>query len=324
MSSQNVVYTPFVSIIIPVYNGKRTIRLCLDAILRQDYPHERYEVIVVDNNSKDGTPEIVQEYPVRLFYEREIQGPHAATNTGLRQACGELVVFTDSDCIAEPNWLSNMVAPFADETVVAVGGRIEAYKPEGRVERFLGEEIRPFTNCVRLSKDFPASILTGNGAYRLEALREVGFFNANLYTGAEVDLAWRVQWHTGKKAVRADNAVIYHKFEPGVRRLFRHFHLYGFSEIVLGTLYHKLPGYPRQPIDQVGIMLRQVGSLFIYLASIVYRSLLVLIGRRDKEEIYKPMLWFVSECGSLYGKLQGMWLTRLYTKQFWLKGPKVV
>ena len=192
---------PFVSIVIPAYNAAHTIRLCLDAIQQSDYPKEQYEVIVVDNNSTDDTPAIVSQYPVKLRFEREIQGPHAATNTGVRQAKGEIIVFTDSDCVPEPRWLRTLVDAFVDEEVIAAGGKIEAHQPRTRIEWFLQEEVNLFRNCVRLTESFPASVITGNAAYRASALRQVGLFNANLYTGAEVDLAWRVQWTTGKKVV---------------------------------------------------------------------------------------------------------------------------
>ncbi|MCC7354413.1 MAG: glycosyltransferase [Anaerolineae bacterium] len=314
---------PFVSIVIPAYNAAGTIRLCLDAILKSDYPRDRFEVIVVDNNSTDDTPEIVSQYPVRLFYEREIQGPHAATNTGVRQAQGEIIVFTDSDCVPEPGWLRALVAPFADPEVVAAGGRIEAYQPSSRVEKFLGEEIRPFRNCVRLSESFPASIITGNAAYRAEAFRAAGMFNPNMYTGSEVDLSWRVQWITGKKVAYVPDAVVYHKFSPGVRRLFRHFRIYGYSEIMLGTLY-KDAGYPRSPKVQLRVMLSQCRALLTYLASLIYRSLTALFRRKGMDYVLSPALWFVAESGSLCGKIEALWLTRFYRKQFWAEHPRVI
>jgi len=314
---------PFVSIIIPAYNAAGTIRLCLDAIQQLDYPKERYEVIVVDNNSTDGTPEIVSGYPVRLLYERELRGPHAATNTGIREAQGDIIVFTDSDCVPEKTWLRALVAPFADEEVIATGGLIEAYQPASRVERFL-QQAKPFRNCIRMSESFPASIITGNAAYRAEALHTVGLFNANMYTGAEVDLAWRVQWATGKKVVYVPEAVVYHKFSPSVRRLFRHFRIYGYSEIMLGALYKNIPGYPRSPREQLRIILHQGGALLTYLASLGYRSLTAWFRNQELDYALWPALWLVAESGNMCGKLEALWATRFYRRQFWADGPRVI
>jgi cellulose synthase/poly-beta-1,6-N-acetylglucosamine synthase-like glycosyltransferase len=313
---------PLVSIVIPVYNGKRTIRLCLDAIQQLDYPKERYEVLVVDNNSTDGTPEIVAEYPARLLYERELQGPHAATNTGVRQARGEIIAFTDSDCVPAPGWLRALVAPFADEEIVAAGGKIEAYQPSSRVERFI-QVMKPLKNCLQMSDTFPVSLITANAAYRADALHAVGLFNANMYTGSEVDLAWRVQRLTKKKVAYAPDAVIYHKFSPSLRQLFRHQRIYGISEIMLGTLY-KDSGYSRPPGAQMRLMFSQVRSLFIYMFSLVYRALTASVRKRDLDYVLFPALWLIAETGSLCGKVEGLWLTRFYRKQFWAKGPRVI
>lgn len=317
-------HLPTVSIVIPVYNGTRTIRQCLDAILQVDYPQDRYEVIVVDNNSDDGTPEMVRQYPVKLTYETRLQGPHAATNTGLREVHGEIVVFTDSDCVPEKEWLRRLVAPFADPEVVAVGGQIEPYQPKTRVERFLGYEIRPFNNCVEMAEGFPRSVLTGNAAYRTQAVMDAGMFNENLYTGSEVDLAWRVQWQTGKRVASARDAVVYHMFSSGIKRLFRHFKIYGYSEVLLATLYKDMPDYPRNPRAQAKIMLRQVRALMTYLMSIVYRGVTGPLRGKDGDYISTPVLWLVAESGSIYGKLLCMWHTRYYRKQFWVDGPKVI
>lgn len=316
--------SPFVSIVIPVYNGAKTIRLCLDAISQLDYPRARYEVIVVDNNSTDGTPEIVRQHPARLLYERELQGPHAATNTGVRQAQGEIIAFTDSDCIPEKGWLRALIAPFTDESVVATGGRIDAYRPTTRIEKFLQDEVGLFRNCVRINDTFPASIITGNAAYRAEALRQVGLFNANMYTGAEVDLAWRVQWATGKEVVYVDEAVVYHIFKPTLRRMFRHFRIYGYSEIMLATLYKDVPNYPRTPEEQRRVMLRQAKALLTYLASLVYRALTTLFRRRGADYVTSPALWFIAESANIYGKLEALWATRYYRKRFWEDGPRVI
>lgn len=308
---------PLVSIVIPVYNGAGTIQLCLDALFQLDYPPDRVEIIVVDNNSTDGTPDIVSRYPVRLLYEREIQGPHAATNTGIRQAAGEIIAFTDSDCIAASGWLKALVAPFAEDNVVATGGKIEAYQPRSRVERFL-QEIDMFRNGVRMADSFPVSLITGNAAYRSDAVRKVGLFNPYMYTGSEVDLSWRVQWATKKNVVYVPEAVVYHKFSASPRRLFRHFRIYGYSEIMLGTL-HKNAGYPRGQSEQLRIMLRQVRALTTYAFSFAYHVIGGTLRKRDLDYVLKPVLWMIAESGSLCGKVEALWRTRFYRRQFWLE-----
>ncbi|MBN1371963.1 MAG: glycosyltransferase [Anaerolineaceae bacterium] len=317
-------FAPSVSIVIPVYNGTRTVRHCLDAVFGQDYPREQMEVIVVDNNSTDGTPEVVQAYPVKLLYERDIQGPHAATNTGVLAAQGDILVFTDSDCVPEPDWLRKLVAPFADESVVGTGGAIEAYQPSTRVERFL-DAMKPFKNAYRGSESFPAALVTGNCAIRRADFLKAGLFNPNMYTGAETDLSYRVQLQSGKRAVPVPDAVVYHMFSPNVKRLGRHFYIYGYSEILLGTIYKDHPGYPWPPRAQARMMLRQVGALFTYVASLVYRTLTYPFRKGvDRDYLWWPILWMVVESNSLRGKVEGLFMTRFYRRKFWEKGVRVI
>jgi glycosyltransferase involved in cell wall biosynthesis len=99
---------PLVSVIIPVYNDAARLRRCLLALAEQTYP--RYEVIVVDNGSADDVAAAVAGLPfVRLCAEAR-PGSYAARNAGLAQARGDLLAFTDSDCVPEPGWIAAGVA----------------------------------------------------------------------------------------------------------------------------------------------------------------------------------------------------------------------
>ena len=99
---------PFISIIVPVYNGENIIGACLKSLLAQDYPKDKYEVIAVDNNSKDKTADIIKEYSVHYLFESKVQGSYAARNTGVRHAKGEILAFTDADCVADKGWLKKV------------------------------------------------------------------------------------------------------------------------------------------------------------------------------------------------------------------------
>ena len=89
---------PFVSVIIPVLNGERTIRECLVSLLRVDYLPERGEILVVDNGSTDRTAEIINSFPVRYLGE-ERRGKSYARNRGIEASKGEILAFTDADCV---------------------------------------------------------------------------------------------------------------------------------------------------------------------------------------------------------------------------------
>src|SRR5262245_46024865 len=101
---------PFVSVIIPVYNNPDGLRRCLHALEAQTYPKSRYEIIVVDNGSDTPPADMVRAFDRVTLLEEAVPSSYAARNRGLAQARGEVIAFTDSDCIPAPDWLAHGVA----------------------------------------------------------------------------------------------------------------------------------------------------------------------------------------------------------------------
>jgi glycosyltransferase involved in cell wall biosynthesis len=97
-----------VSVVVPFYNSERYIGRCIEALLGQEYPEERYEIIFINNNSSDSSAEVIKRYPrVKLISERK-RGSYAARNRGLEVAAGEIIAFTDSDCMPASGWLKEI------------------------------------------------------------------------------------------------------------------------------------------------------------------------------------------------------------------------
>ena len=302
---------PSVSVVIPVYNGARTIRPCLKALQQLEYPKERVEVIVVDNNSNDGTLDIVSNYSVTLLHERDIQTSYAARNRGILHASGEIVAFVDADCIADSNWLRALVQPFAESTIAGVAGKVASYKPASLVEAFT-VHADPLGNK---SLGGLLSMITANVAYRRTVLMQVEGFGSDLFTGADVDLGWRIQQLPGCHVRYVPEAIVYHKHRTTFSGLRRQYHRYGYSEIILDTLYRNQTFYPRTPQKQLLIMLRQFKALVTYLLAFVYRLGRSILFGWDSEYVAWPMLWFVAESSNLLGKIQGLVSTRLFTQK---------
>lgn len=97
---------PIISVIIPNYNGEKTLRHCLDAVYDSDY--DQMEVIVVDDCSQDRSVEIIKQFPCRLVQLPVHCGASAARNAGVRAARGTLLFFTDSDCLLQSNTLTEV------------------------------------------------------------------------------------------------------------------------------------------------------------------------------------------------------------------------
>lgn len=97
-----------ISVVVPFYNSERYIALCIEGLLSQRYPRERYEIIMIDNNSTDRSAKIVKRYPHVKLLSEERQGAYAARNRGIKEAKGEVIAFTDPDCIPLSNWLQEI------------------------------------------------------------------------------------------------------------------------------------------------------------------------------------------------------------------------
>jgi glycosyltransferase involved in cell wall biosynthesis len=304
---------PTISVIVPVYNGARTIESCLESLLRQDYPADRYEIIVVDNGSSDDTAAIVSRYPVRLLTCAE-RGPSPARNAGIAHSRAQVVAFTDADCVVDPAWLVELASGYADPAVGGVGGPILAYDLAQRsaVELFCDEQS-PLVNYGGGEGEFLPYLFTANASYRRPLVESVGGFNALLVTAEDVDLAWRVQCETGARLAYAPEATVYHHHRATVKDLMCQYRQYGFGEIVLDTLYGHHAGYPRGLGSQARRMARQVGVLPRYMLSILWRHMQGLGGRISPYEAMLPTLVLAREVSSIYGKLEGLLATRLMT-----------
>ena len=111
---------PLVSVVVPVYNGARTLGGCLDALFGSDYPS--FEVVVVDDGSTDRTREVAASYPCRLLHLPENVGAAEAKNRGARAARGEILFFTDADVHVRPTMLSLVAEALADTETDGVVG----------------------------------------------------------------------------------------------------------------------------------------------------------------------------------------------------------
>ena len=94
-----------VAVVIPVWNGRTILGRCLDALERQTLPRERFDIIVVDNGSTDGTADIARGYANVTVLEEPTPGSYAARNTALADVRAPITAFTDADCIPDPDWL---------------------------------------------------------------------------------------------------------------------------------------------------------------------------------------------------------------------------
>lgn len=202
--------TKFISVIVPVYNNARALRECLRALRDQTFPKDRYEVIVVDNGSVDGVDAVVEQFPeFRYDVERQV-GAYAARNRGIQLAVGEILAFTDADCVPQPDWLATghryFFGPHAFDYV---GGRIalSRYRPSSPTpaERF--DELFSFKLPKSISGRGVA--LTANLFCAKTAMEMLVGFNATLKSGGDREFGFRAK-RLGLKTTYADDVVVSH------------------------------------------------------------------------------------------------------------------
>ena len=108
------------SVVIPAFNAGNVIGGCLRSLQQQSF--QDFEVIVVDDGSSDRTVEVANGFAGVRVLRQQHAGPAVGRNRGAKAAKGEIVVFTDSDCVPDANWIREMVQPFEDSKVMAVKG----------------------------------------------------------------------------------------------------------------------------------------------------------------------------------------------------------
>lgn len=182
------------SIIIPAYNAQKPLAECLAACLAQDHPD--FEIILVDDGSTDDTGLIAAQFKAVRYHRQPNGGPASARNTGARLATGEILVYTDADCIPQADWLGQLTDGF-EEGVVAVGGTYAIANPASRLARVIQAEIAQRHLQFKGDVDFLGSF---NVAYRRDAFEAVGGFDASYRqaSGEDNDLAYRLHNQNGR------------------------------------------------------------------------------------------------------------------------------
>jgi len=223
---------PRVSVIVPVKNGAQKIGGLLDSLMQVDYDREMLEIVVVDGNSSDNTREIVLRYPTVRLLTEERPGLNAARNTGIRNSTGEVIAFTDSDCIVSKDWVKKIVEDFGEKEVGCVGGNALRFYDD-LISRYCDESLMPvmriFTEKKTLSKvkppvQYPAGC---NMAIRRNILDEVGEFDENIEYGFDEDELVERICSTGHTMVLDPDLLVSHKHRSSVRELLKQTFRYG-------------------------------------------------------------------------------------------------
>jgi GT2 family glycosyltransferase len=210
---------PTVTVIVPVRDGLTALIECVDALLCQNYPPERFEVLVVDNNSSRFPEPYLPNDPRLTVLSEAALGSYAARNTGIEKAQGEILAFTDADCLPNPDWLRESVAALTDgEDVAMIGGRVEI--------TFVRGAPRSCPEWYEFENGFPQQMFVHDRGFAVTAnmttwrsvFDEVGLFDATLRSGGDAEWGRRVRASGGRQAYAAA-AVVQHPARSTWREL---------------------------------------------------------------------------------------------------------
>ena len=221
---------PFVSVIVCSYNGGKTLTACLESLSKLNYPD--YEIILVDDGSTDNTAEIANAFPhVRYIYQSN-HGLSDARNTGAAAAKGEVFAYTDSDCMADVDWLYYLIGTLVSHDFAGVGGPNVTPPARNWIQACVA--AAPGGPSHVLLSDTVAEHIPGcNMAFYRWAYENVGGFDNEYHkAGDDVDFCWRLQ-QAGSVIGFSPTALVWHHRRFTLRAFLKQQEGYGEAESLL-------------------------------------------------------------------------------------------
>jgi glycosyltransferase involved in cell wall biosynthesis len=226
-----------VSVVIPTYNEKNKIINCLKSLNNQTYQKDLIEKVVIDDGSIDGTAQYIKKkFPETIFIQKKNTGAYDSRNKGVNFSTGDIIAFTDSDCLVDENWISNIVKNLSRNNVSIIGGRIF------HVNKFLSKVIgvSDFGGYQDKNHKLLNAIPTCNMAVKRIIFNKYRF-DPNLRSSGDRLFSWKLI-EAGYKLIFCPDVVVTHdpsvKFTKFLERKFR----YGKSFVKIRKKYKTLPG----------------------------------------------------------------------------------
>lgn len=248
----------FISVIIPTYNNKDFLSCCLAALHGQTFPKECFEVIVVDNCSTENIKEVVDEFPGVTYSFEGTKSSYAARNNGIKQAKGEILAFTDSDCTPDSLWLTNGCTALLNQEAGLAGGKIVfTFSPVMSAAEIIDSLFHMDTEAgVRRGHCQTANLFVQKAVFDT-----VGLFPEWMQSGG--DMYWTQKaTKQGHRLIFAHDAIVYHPARA-FKSLMQKYYRTGYGHVPLwvsqGRTLREICGLTaRRSVPQSPSMLRDM------------------------------------------------------------------
>ncbi len=266
------------SIVIPSYNRANELERCLRALFLLTYPHQLIEILVVDDASTDTTSAVLhsliheaETHNIELRSVRHIQrqGVAISRNTGAEVAKHELIAYIDSDCVASPTWLTELVPLFQDTRIAAVGGIIRGYERQSILGRYedMCSSLAMGARPQRVSLEGPLTYLpTANLLIRRAIWQSLGGF-APLTQGEDVDFCRRILL-SGAHIRYIPQGIVYHDYRTTLKSFLKIRAAYATAEAALLQRHpteRRVLVLPPEQATFAGIVLGGLWGMLYYL-----------------------------------------------------------
>lgn len=298
-----------VSVILAVYNEEEDIRDCLDSLLLQDY--DDFEIIVVDDGSTDRTYEMVKVYlernrKVMMVSNKSNKGQTYSRNLGVLESQGEIIAFTDADCVLPKNWIQRIVDCFAGEEIVAASGPDITHPNDGVFARSVG---------LGIERGIGPVLRASNLAILRSSFLEVGGFDEGMRYNDEVDLQKRL-YRRKLKILFSSAMMVHHKRATSVQGYFKQCFM-AVRELFPIWMKHGVDYMILKPLMLITLLvlftvLSLVPPLGLSTVSIAFSFLSLFVAwawrglPRTKALLLLPVIYFINYAGSLIGFFNGL------------------
>lgn len=209
-----------VSVIIPCRNEEKFIGKCLDSLIKQDYPKENLEILVVDGNSEDNTKSIIGRYSQNYHFIKVLSNPNKYTpfglNIGIKEAAGDIIIRMDAHAGYNSDYISKCVKNLRESGADNVGGVIRTLPSKNTIwaktiAMVLSHRFGAGSSYFRTGTDKPRWVDTVfGGCFRKEIFNKIGLFNEKLIRSQDIELNKRLRDFGGKILLVPDIVAVYY------------------------------------------------------------------------------------------------------------------